>query len=70
MIISELCPNGDLFDFIRNTPPLELRGVVSCFAYVPSHLLDSPLFATVEHDERHRSRYRVLAPTEASYHPP
>lgn len=32
MIISELCPNGDLFDFIRNTPPLNLRSVVSALA--------------------------------------
>ncbi|KAF8306796.1 kinase-like protein, partial [Clavulina sp. PMI_390] len=28
MIISELCPNGDLFDFIRNTPPPPLRSVL------------------------------------------
>ena len=28
MIISELCPNGDLFDYIRNVPPPSLRRVV------------------------------------------
>lgn len=33
MIISELCPNGDLFDYIRNVPPPPLRKVVS--SYIP-----------------------------------
>jgi len=29
MIISELCPNGDLFDYIRNVPPPSLRRVLN-----------------------------------------
>ena len=29
MIVSELCTNGDLFDYIRNVPPPSLYKVVS-----------------------------------------
>jgi len=30
MIVSELCSNGDLFDYIRNVPPAPLHKVVGC----------------------------------------
>jgi hypothetical protein len=29
MIVSELCSNGDLFDYVRNVPPPKLTKVVS-----------------------------------------
>jgi hypothetical protein len=32
MIVSELCSNGDLFDYVRNVPPPKLTKVVSPLA--------------------------------------
>lgn len=47
MIISELCPNGDLFDFIRNTPPLNLRSVVSALVIHGLGSVKSPLMSSI-----------------------
>lgn len=35
MIISELCANGDLFDYVRNVSPPSLYKVVSEQLYTP-----------------------------------
>ena len=39
MMISELCANGDLFDYVRNVPPPSLHKVVRDFClhlYLPT----------------------------------
>ena len=34
MIVSELCANGDLFDYVRNVPPPSLYRIVRAFVYL------------------------------------
>lgn len=45
MIVSELCANGDLFDYIRNVSPPSLYRVVRMFDGVQKHALTSLLLA-------------------------
>ena len=39
MIVSELCSNGDLFDYIRNVPPPSLYKVVSDYVILAKKFL-------------------------------
>lgn len=51
MIISELCANGDLFDYVRNVPPPSLYRVVRNLEIVilriRSHPTSSPSCLTL-----------------------
>lgn len=40
MIVSELCSNGDLFDYIRNVAPPHLNKVVGYILYASSFNID------------------------------
>ena len=39
MIVSELCSNGDLFDYVRNVNPPSLHKVVRILDFVPCRLV-------------------------------
>jgi hypothetical protein len=58
MIISELCTNGDLFDYVRNVPPPSLHKVVSVVRNFERTSADSAI--DLPHARR-RERSRIFA---------
>jgi hypothetical protein len=67
MIISELCSNGDLFDYIRNEKAHSLHKVV---CKVTPNFLNCPHFLVVETDARHCARLRLPSHPNTIHHPP
>lgn len=66
-IVSELCTNGDLFDYIRNVPPPAFHKIVSGH-HLASTLMLMLAASTARNHAGHRQRHRIPAYAQASYH--
>jgi hypothetical protein len=67
MIVSELCTNGDLFDYIRNVPAPSNDDIVSRSVRCLSRRLTP---CAVPHHARDGARHRVPARPRPGHHPP
>lgn len=67
MIVSELCSNGDLFDYVRNVPAPSLKKTVRML-----DMLFNPtfyLFFAVKHHAGHRTWPGIPSYAQAFSHP-